>query len=116
MAITYVKVLIILLAGFYVMYVLYLFITTRRKLSTIESRVNALEGHEEQKEVKERQRLEKEGLRQHQLLLQLSGASPKKSNKEEPEKLMSSQAEQLLKEFFDGTMDNSRRKKRSIGW
>ena len=115
MAITFAKVLIILFSGFYVMYVLYLFITTRRKLSTIESRVNALEGQEEQKEIQERQRLEKEGLRQHQLLLQLSGASPKKSAKEEPAKLMSSQTEQMLKDFFDGTLDTSRRKKR-IGW
>lgn len=114
MTITFVKVLIILLSGFYVMYLLYVYLSTKKKISGIDSRINSLEGQEAEEEVKERKRLEREGLRQHNLMIQLTGTAPKKSVP--PAKTMSSQAEQLLKEFFDGTIVEESKKKKRIGW
>ena len=118
-----VKVLIILLTLFYVIFAMYLFYTTYRKLLTFEARLDGLAGQERLKEVKERQRLEKEAERRSQLLLRITGQPPERPP-DVPQLLNRSHMEQMLTDFFDESSKpiddtsklKSTKRKKSKGW
>ena len=121
-----VKVLIILLTLFYVIFAMYLFYSTYRKLLTYETRLDALVGQEQLKEVKERQRLEKESARRTELLLRVTGQAPERQRPSEPpQHLDRLHMDKMLADFFDESsktveeLNNPKyktKRKKSKGW